>query len=243
MTVQEMHYDFQIKASQVDSLQDQEFLPAERDWLLNEAQLQVIRSRINKNNPRGVGLEEDQKRKEDLQAILVKYPEQPGLPLVYHSAEHVYELPFQDLVQPYYHFARAQVIVNCGGKYSNKVSVRIRQHGTLNRALNDSYLASDQDKVVGAPGRSSNGQGSSLYLYPDVSHTLGSIFIEYWKNPVRINLGGYPYIDGVTYPTTDCELSEHLHPEIVNEAVKLALGLNKDQFGYQVADQQVQRQE
>ncbi len=107
MTIQEMHYDFRIKKDQVEALMSKAFLDNEIDWLLDQAQLTLIKSKINFVNTRRSGVEQDQKRIEDLKGLLVKFPEQDSLSLVHHEDEHIYELELSRLKYSYLYFMRA----------------------------------------------------------------------------------------------------------------------------------------
>ena len=44
MTPLEFHYDFEILADEIEALANKSFNPAEKDWLLNRAQDQLVRS-------------------------------------------------------------------------------------------------------------------------------------------------------------------------------------------------------
>lgn len=91
--------------------------------------------------------------------------------------------------------------------------------------MNDPFNDSNEDEVIYNFGRSSTGSSSSMYIYPSTLESIDSLLFNYIKYPVRINLGGYIYIDGNTYPTQDCELPQHIHPEIVDIAVEIAAGI------------------
>ena len=175
----------------------------------------------------------DQVRIDDLKTLLVKYPEQVGLSLTYHADEHIYELDLSTLTHTYYHFVRGFVNATDGDCIYRASLIPI-QHSDINNALKDPFNKSTIDEILYNFGRSSDGASSSIYLYPDVSMTLGTIFVEYIKKPRKINLGGYTYIDGTNPTASQCEFPEHVHPQIVDEAVKLASGIMNNPQLYQV---------
>jgi hypothetical protein len=55
-----------------------------------------------------------------------------------------------------------------------------------------------------------------------------------------LSLGTYEYIDGKTYPEQNCILSEEIHPEIVNLAVRLAARMSEEEGPYRSAFEQTQ---
>ena len=105
-------------------------------------------------------------------------------------------------------------------------SMKFVQHDDLSEALLDPFNFSSADSVLFNFGRASEtdptNQGS-IYLYPNTE--LGKARITYIKKPSRMTIGGYVYLDGITYPAQECELSEHLHSEIVDQTVLIAAGI------------------
>ncbi len=122
----------------------------------------------------------------------------------------------------------------------NKALVKIIQHDDIYHAMEDPFNNSDSDTVLANFGRSSSGNASSLYLYPDTSYSLGKIYIEYLRYPPKINLGTYTYLDGKIYPAQGSILSDHVHSEIVNMAVKLAATIGGEQEITGAANEQLQ---
>jgi hypothetical protein len=224
MTIQEMHYDFKIKVDRVDSNNHRDFNQGQIDWFLNEAQNLMIRNRFTGNNPRRVSFEQDQKRIDDLKSIHVKYPVQPIVTMTDHGD--MYELFLSDLLYEYWFLTRAEVGV-LNNECTNYISLRPIQTDDLNETLKDPFNKPSTDSVPFNFGKSSEGEGSSIFVYPGDLNLYGCK-IEYIKKPVRMSIGNYTYLDGQPSVTTNCELSEHLHPEIVDTAVALAMGTTGD---------------
>jgi len=98
------------------------------------------------------------------------------------------------------------------------------QHDDLDFASKDPFNKSSKDAVLFNFGRSSNGTGSSIYLYPDTL-TLGKLRLDYIKKPKRMYSGGYQYIDGTTPAVQECELPTQVHSQVVDIAVEIASGI------------------
>jgi hypothetical protein len=223
MTIVEMHYDWGIKIDKVASFAKEDFNRAEIDWLLNEAIQVVLKQRYGTTNNQRSGFETSQKRTDDLKSLQIKFPLQPGItPTI--LAPNLLEVDLADLQYDYWFLTRGYADVikpNC----VEKASLRFMQHDDLNFALNDPFNKSDDSEVLFNFGRSSDGTSDSIYLYPDSTYPVGTVYLEYIKKPARVSYGGYEYIDGITYPQQDCDLSEHLHNEIVDVAVQIASGI------------------
>lgn len=221
MTVKELHYDFKLKKDKVDSLTKEEFNVAETDWLLNEAQELTVRRRMGLNNQKLTGFENTQKRIDDLKTIHVKFPVQIGLTPTVTSG--VAEIDLTNLTYTYYYLTRAYADVT-DGICVTVAEVSLIQNDDLSEVLNDPFNKADKYVIPANFGKSTNVANTegSLYLYPGDVYTVNTVYLEYIKKPERISFGGYTYIDGNPSTLTECELPEHIHPEIVTQAVELA---------------------
>lgn len=215
-----MHYDFDLKIDKVDSLSKSDFNVAEKDWLLNEAQLVLIKTRYGIRNNDQLGFEGNQKRVDDLSSLVVKHPLQPALtPLTLSNG--VLEVRLSDLVHPYLFLIRAYASAqDC----NDLITLKFIQHDDLNYLLDDPFNQPSKLEVPYNFGRSSADTGSSIYIYPG-SVNITQVYFDYLKFPQRVNLGNYTFIDGTVVPQTDSELPEHLHNEIVDVAVQIASGI------------------
>lgn len=230
VTIQDMHYDFQLKADKVASLSNFDFNRAEIDWLLNEAQAVLLKRKYGINNIFQTGFEGTQKRIDDLQTLLVKYPEQGEITPTSVDGM-IYEIPLSTLSQPYLFFVRGSVEID-GCLRGN---MKLIQHDDLNDVLQDPFNNASAASIPFNFGRTSDGTGQgSIYMYPQ-GFTIDKVRIEYLKQPARMHFGGYTYIDGNTYPQQDCEMPEQVRREIVDEAVSIALGYVEDPSKYQIA--------
>lgn len=226
MTVEELHYDFKLKTDKVDTLTKEEFNVVEVDWILNEAQELLLRRRMGQNNTKIQGFENSQKRIDDLKTLHVKFPVQGGLTPTVTSG--VAEIDLSDLSYTYYFLTRAWADVT-DGTCVTEAEVKLTQNDDLTESLRDPFHRADRYELPANFGKSSNlaSTEGSLYLYPGLTYTVDTVYLEYIKKPARINFGGYTYIDGSTPALQECELPEHLHPELVTQAVELtALILN-----------------
>lgn len=221
MTITEMQYDFRFKVDKVDSLSQEDFTVAEIDWLLNEAQNVLVKQRYGTTNAKRQGFESTQKRIDDLRNLVIKAPDQPDIvPSLLDTG--VYEIPLDDLKYPYWFMISARASIN--EQCDKWVKLTYVQHDDLNMALEDPFSKPSAYELLYNFGKASDSTSGAMYIYPG-SNEIFSVRLEYIKQPSKMNFGGYPYIDGVTYPQSSCELSEHIHSEIVDVAVEIASGI------------------
>ncbi len=220
MTVEELHYQFVLSKDSVDALRHHIFNVAQIDWLLNDAQLRLIRNKASGENEKLLGYESTQKSADEFSTLHIKWPLQPALNLI--ETEGVYELDLSTLAYPYLRLLNGEVEVIVSKDCTKYVPLRFVQSDDIKIALRDPYNSPSTEFIPYNIGRATSGNATaSLYIYAG-DLTLGKAKIEYLKYPTKINFGGYIYIDGVTYPQSTSELPEEMHHKIVDKAVELA---------------------
>ena len=226
-TIQEMHYDLSFKLDKVDSIDSRNLLPAEKDWILNEAQEIILKQRYRKD----VGFEVDQKRIDDLRTLVIKSPSiiQPGLvpvnvgdPAGFPTT--LFEVALDNLAFDYVFLIRGSALItktNCGSK---TIGLSQIQHDDWTEMLKSpfekpSYQWEELPAVFGAEVSVTPSNFGSIFLETAGDFTINQVYLEYIKEPVRMSIGGYTYIDGTTAVLTECEFPDHMKREIVDVAV------------------------
>lgn len=219
MTVQEMHYRFKIGLDKVDSLSSPNFIAEEIDILLNDAQDQFISQRAFRNNFKREGLEETQKRLDDLKNITANYRASTFT----NTLESKPNGAFVDLPSNYRHAIQEEAEVS----YPNCVNTTITSiadviptsHDRYNRLKRDPFNEPDQENIFRLGYEVNNGIERFELISPP-NTTVITYVLRYIRVPRVIQLGS-EYQNPL--PDQDCELSEHTHREIVALAVKNAL--------------------
>lgn len=239
MTIQEFHQNFKFRLDKLDSIAYPNFLPEEIDLILNQAQNRIVKQRYGTNNIKRKSFEETQKRIEDLKELLrtvVTIPVEPKSDNVSNNAYNV------DLQDDHWFTIWEKAIINgpsCNSQikipirnfYSGQsetapalgggedeinqftivlgkeVEVRPITHLELDKTLNDAFKAPDKDKILRLMYR------NRAELISSSNYTIMRYIYRYIKKPNEMSISN----------NVNCELSEHLHDEIVDEAVKIAL--------------------
>lgn len=218
MTVEEMHYDFKMKANKVDSQKNRNFLIPEIDWILNEAQEIFIKNIAEPRHPNSyLGFETSQRTIDDIRPIVVSSE-------ITTLTNNVAALPSDYM---FFLKGRAAMVKTINTKSCTATGVIfIRQHDDLfEQSMFDK--SSFEWRVVNA-----NFIKEGLKLFT-TDFTITKVSISYIKKPAYINnaqnfVGGrYKLPDGVTIKSVNqnCELPAHTHREIVDIAVLLASGV------------------
>lgn len=212
MTISEMHTRFKLRMDKADSLNNPSFEPEEIDMYLNIAQDRIIKTRYSGNNPHRESLEEDQKRIEDLKMIIKRL----RLSATSSSKNKKYGAFFN---LPFDHFVTIQEeliakVKDCNEIESEKTIDKVKaiSHNKYSTLASNSFWKSNNQQVLRLVYR------DNIEIIGTAEVTPLYLDITYLKHPVQMSLTS----------SIDCELSQHLHDEIVVEAVGLAMGAITD---------------
>lgn len=208
MNANEMHRAFRFGLDKLDALNYPNFLPEEIDLLLNQAQDRYVKQRYGLNNTKREGFEQIQKRTEDLKNIVVAAIIAPNASstLNINTNARFFSLPSDHW---FIVWEKAEVTyADCNGDtITDLIEVRPTHHIEFDKVVKDAFKRPDTTKVLRLM------EDDQVELIPASTVTLVTYRLRYIKRPNRIS---------VTIPVP-CELSEHTHQEIVDEAIKIAL--------------------
>lgn len=236
MTITEMHQSFRFGMDKMDNLNYPNFLPEEIDLLLNQGQDRIAKQRYGITNPKRTSFEETQKRTEDLKELIRQVVLTPiaNTGVVNANSNISTNSVFVTLPSDHWFIIQERVIINsdrCNtttfqiyvpgyvgeddqlvapvtitvtGKYAE---VRPIQHLEFDKVVNDAFKAPDYDKVLRLMYE------DKVEIIPNSNSTVVRYIMRYIKKPQQMSIS----------TPTNCELSEHLHSEIVDEAIKIAL--------------------
>jgi pyruvate/oxaloacetate carboxyltransferase len=217
MTVQEMHYEFKLGLDKVDSLSTPNFIPEEIDVILNNAQEEFITQRAYRNNPRQQGVEETQKRVDDLKNIISDYKTSTFSTTADNKPNGI----FVNLPVDYRHALQEEVqltYTNCNNQTTTSIAaIKPITHDRYNKLIRDPFNKPDKQFVFRlALEKTLTNERFELIS----SETISSYNLRYIRQPQRIQYGTQYQV-----PTTDqdCELSDYTHREIISIAVKNTL--------------------
>ena len=210
-----MHLEFKIGLDKILSLNAPGYTAEEIDVLLNNSQEQFIEQRAYRTNPKRTGLEEDQKRRDDLRELIKNYTTS-SFSITANSKSNG---SFIGLPDDYRHSIQEEINItykDCNGDSRTKViSVVPVTHDRYNKIIDDPFNKPDEDEVLRL-----DYEGNVFELITDGIITLNKYFLRYLKEPRTIRFGTKYVI-----PTTDidCELAPHTHREIIAISVQNAL--------------------
>ena len=205
MTCAQLHQEFKFRCDKLDTLNYPNFLSEEIDLILNNAQERLVKQRYGFNNIKRQSFEETEKRTEDLKEI-VKNAILTPLP---YSIDNI-DQAARFLTLPTDHWftlqERATITCDyCGTPVTKIQEVDTVIHAEISTVLKDPFRKPNTEKVL-----------RLMYINKVelISNcTIVSYQMRYLKQPNKIDLA----------TNVTSELSEHIHSELVDLAVSIAL--------------------
>lgn len=216
--VESLIYKIDLMLNKVAALEHQVIPLEDKILALNEAQLKLVKLKMDPNNPLGLGFDSFKKRYEDLEV------------LVESQSDHVLTLEEQDPIlhrwavdleelNPKYMFYIDSYFTASKGPCKDKIIYvnkdLVKHSDIITLLVNTNYKPSFEYEESFCS--ISNLQ---LSIYTDGTFTPNKIYISYIRYPQEIDYPGYIKFDGTPSAKSNCELPEFLEDELLNLAVQ-----------------------
>ena len=202
MTISEMHNGVKQELDKTSSLELPAFEEEEIDYWLNQTILTFINQRYGGVNIKGTGIEETQKRIEDLRTLVVNN-DLISSASTYYPNNYCFDLP-----SDYYLLLTDQVDISytsdiTGQAGSKRVGTTPTTLDRYTVMLRDPFSEHIFYKDYACPLRLI--QDTEMVFITDGTYTITDSRISYIKNPATVDLTG----------VVNCDLPNHTHQEIV----------------------------
>lgn len=185
---------------------------------LNDAQIKLVKQKVDGNNLYKIGLDGFKKRYQDLQ-FLVENPEDHILTLTF-SDKYLnrYTTDISEL-RPKFMFYLDSYMLADKGKCKNRVLYSngdlVKHADITTLLLNNNYKPSFEYQEVMVDIAS-----DELHYYTDGTFTPKKVYLTYLRYPNEIDIEGYVKFDGADSANVDCELEDYLEDELLDLAVQ-----------------------
>lgn len=215
-------YKLDQRLNKLSSNQHQR-IPVENKILaLNEAQIRLIKRKIDPNNTLGIGFDGNKKRYEDLEN------------LVEPAHEHEVSLKLTDkqlnqwsadlsTITDYMFYVDAYLLADKGDCKDRVIVVNtdLAKHADVTTLMsNNNYKPSFEYQETFCTKTA-----GKLEVYTDGTFTPTKAFVSYIRYPKKIDIEGYEDFDGTASTNSDCELKEFLEDELLDIA-EMELAMN-----------------
>lgn len=214
--VESLLYKLDMRLNKIATLEHQ-VIPLENKILaLNEAQLKLVKVKLDPDNPLGIGFDANKKRYEDLENLIENASDHPLDLKVTDKLLNEWSADLTPLDPKYMFYVESYLTADkeeCKGKvlYVNRGLAKHADVLTLlaNSNWKPSFEYEETFSVV------SNFQYS---IYTDGTFTPTKAYLSYVRYPMIIDYPGFVHFDGTDSKKVDCELHHYLESELLNFA-------------------------
>lgn len=215
--IKELLYDIDLKLNKIGSNEHQGIDLENKIIVINDAIINIIKTKFSENNLYKSGLDSFQKRYNDLEGLIVKDKElilkDEGSPLNIWSADLSKLTPEYMLGIP-----GSEYITATKGSCSDRILAvtTLAKHGSIHTILRNSNTrpSFEYQETVGTIS------GHKWQVYTDGSFKPNKLYLWYIKYPVKVDFPGYDHFDGSASKEVNSELPYYLKEEIVDIAVR-----------------------
>lgn len=237
--VKELLYDIDLKLNKIGSNEHQNIELENKIIALNDAHINIVKTKFSENNIYKAGLDSFQKRYNDLETLVEK---DKFLPLTNDRSPLNSWSANLELLDPSYMLGipgSEYILADKGNCKSNVIVVTQVKHGDIHRVLgNDNSSPSFEYQEV--PGTIS---GHRWQIYTDGTFTPKRLHLWYVRYPKKVDFEGYIHFDGKASTTINSELPYYLKEELVDIAVKALALSTENQSAVQASQIKIQTNE
>lgn len=216
--VDSLLYKIDQKLNKLSTNEHQQIQLEDKILALNEAQIKLIKQKVDGISVMSGGLDAFKKRYEDLQSLIINYNHQP-LSLTLKNPEiNQWSASVHDLSPKYMFYVDSYILANKGRCKDRKIWINrdLAKHGDLQFILNNEHYKPSFEYQETFNSLSSD----EISVFTDSTFTPSKIYIMYMRYPKYINKEGYIMLDGTPSFNQDCELEEYLEDELLDLTVQ-----------------------
>ncbi len=238
IAVESLLYKIDQKLNTLSS-QEHQSIPVEDALLaLNEAQIKLIKQKLNINNVYNAGIDSIIKRYEDLQVFVVSYKKLATAPIPSDKL-HRYTTNLSTLSPKHMIYISSYVLGSKGRCKDKPLRINLVRHAdVLTLLANEHYKPSlEWEETIATIS------DDKLIIYTDGVFTLSDAYVSYLRYPKEIDRAGYIKLDGSASLDQDCELPAYMENELVDLAVQELAMNTQQEFATQVSNIKLQKAE
>lgn len=240
ISAERLSYKLDQRLNKLSTNDHQQIQREDKVLALNEAQIKLIKLKVDGNNLYKLGLDGFKKRYQDLQ-FLVENPEDHPLTLTL-SDKYLNKYLTVTPTSPRFMFYLDSYMIADKGNCKNRVLYSngdLVKHADITLLLNnDNYKPSFEYQEILVDISS-----DELHYYTDGTFTPKKVYLSYLRYPVEIDLEGYVKFDGTDSVTVDCELEEYLEDELLDLAVQSLAMYTENNSAVVYAEKRIQNNE
>lgn len=218
ISVDSLLYKIDQRLNKLSTNEHQRIQLEDKILALNEAQIKLIKQKLDGTTADGLGLDAFKKRYEDLQKLVEPY-EDHALTLVEEDPLlNKWGASLVDLTPGYMFYIDSYITADKGQCKDHKLWINrdLAKHGDLQFCLNNEHYKPSFEYQETFNFISSD----SISIFTDGTFTPKKLYLSYLRYPIRIDKTGYIRFDGTPSINQDCELKNYLEDELLDLTVQ-----------------------
>jgi len=216
--VDSLLYKIDQRLNKLSTHEHQQIQLEDKILSLNEAQIKLIKTKVDPNNIYKLGFDAFKKRYQDLQFLVENFKDHKLALALIDSNLNQYEADVSDLDPKFMFYVDSYIVAdkgNCKDKilYSNLDLVK---HADITLLLGNSNYKPSFEFRETLVDVSMN----EIHVYSDGTFTPKFIHLSYLRYPLYIDKAGYEKFDGSASKDQDCELEDYLEDELLDITVE-----------------------
>lgn len=216
--VDSLLYKIDQKLNKLSTNAHQQIALEDKILALNEAQILLIKQKIDGASANGMGMDSYKKRYDDLQSLVINYSDN-SLPLTKIDNDlNQWSTSLTKLKPGYMFYLDSYILADKGICKDRKIWINkdLTKHGDIQFLLNNVHYCPSFEYQETFNMISSN----DISIFTDGTFTPTVMHIMYMRYPVYIDKEGYVNFEGKPSITQNCELASYLEDELLDLTVQ-----------------------
>ncbi len=219
ITIESLFYKIDQKLNKLSSNLHQQIPEEDKVLAINEAQIQLIKKKVDGNNIYKLGLDGFKKRYQDLEKLIEEYKDHPLDLELSDSNLNKYTADISDIKPQYMFYIDSYMKADKGSCEDRTIYINndLAKHADVTVLINnDNYKPSFEFQETFCTVSS-----DELGYFTDGTFEPKKVYLSYMRYPAYIHPDGFEMPDGaVLTGKQDCELAEYLEDELTDLAVR-----------------------
>ncbi len=216
--VDSLLYKIDQKLNKLSTNAHQQIALEDKILALNEAQIKLIKQKVDGGTANQLGLDASKKRYEDLQNLVISFNENNLDLKLTDKNLNQWSGDLTKLLPKYMFYLDSYVLADKGECKNRKIWINqdLTKHGDIQYLLNNVHYCPSFEYQETFNTISSN----EISIFTDGTFTPKKIKIMYMRYPVYIDKEGYTNFEGKSSITQNCELATYLEDELLDLTVQ-----------------------
>lgn len=241
ITVDSLLYGIDQRLNKLSTNAHQQIQLEDKILALQNAEITLVKQKIDPNNIYKIGFEGFKKRYQDLQFLVENFEDHKLIPVLSDPYLNKYIINISE-IDPRFMFYVDSYVIADKGSCKNQIlytNLDLVKHADITLILNNSNYRPSFEYRETIVDISSD----EIHVYSDGSFAPTALYLCYIRYPKPVDKSGYVKFDGTDSIDQDSELEEYLSSELLDIAVQRLAMYTENDSAVQHAEHRIQNNE